>query len=77
MPKAFPIEFRNEVVAVARKREAPVSQIAKDFGASESSLHRWLKMAEVKDGGPSWDDGRRVDRTGGAEEAQPAVGARE
>ena len=50
MPKAFPLEFRRDVVAVARKREAPLSQIAKDFGVSEACLHRWLKMAEVEDG---------------------------
>jgi transposase len=30
--KAFPIEFRRDVVAVARKGQAPLSQIAKDFG---------------------------------------------
>jgi hypothetical protein len=41
MPKAFPIEFRRDVVAVARKGQAPPSQIAKDFGISESCLHRW------------------------------------
>jgi hypothetical protein len=34
MPKAFPEEFRRDVVAVARRREAPISQIAKDFGIS-------------------------------------------
>lgn len=34
MPKAFPLEFRRDVVAVARKGEAPLSQIAKDFGIS-------------------------------------------
>jgi len=50
MPKAFPLEFRRDVVAVARKGEAPVSQIAKDFGISESCLHRWLKLADVDDG---------------------------
>ena len=50
MPKAFPIEFRRDVVAVARKGEAPLSQIAKDFGISESCLHRWLKIADVDDG---------------------------
>lgn len=32
MPKAFPPEFRRDVVAVARKGEAPLSQFAKDFG---------------------------------------------
>jgi transposase len=50
MPKAFPIEFRRDVVAVARKGEAPLSQIAKDFGISESCLHRWLKLADVDEG---------------------------
>jgi transposase len=50
MPKAFPLEFRRDVVAVARKGEAPISQIAKDFGISESCLHRWLKLADIEDG---------------------------
>lgn len=50
MPKAFPPEFRRDMVAVARKGEAPLSQIARDFGISESCLHRWLKMADVDDG---------------------------
>ena len=50
MPKAFPLEFRRDVVAVARRREAPLSRIAKDFGISEACLHRWLKMADVEDG---------------------------
>ena len=36
MPKAFPVEFRREVVAVARKGGAPLTQIAKDFGISEA-----------------------------------------
>ena len=50
VPKAFPIEFRNDVVAVARKGEAPIAQIAKDFGVSESCLQRWLKLADIEDG---------------------------
>ena len=50
MAKAFPIEFRRDVVAVARKGEAPLSQIARDFGISESCLHRWLKLADRDDG---------------------------
>ena len=50
MPKAFPIEFRNDVVAVARKGEAPIAQIAKDFGVSESCLQRRLKLADIDDG---------------------------
>jgi transposase len=50
MPKAFPLEFRRDVVAVARKGEAPLSQVAKGFGVSESCLHRWLKLADIDDG---------------------------
>jgi transposase len=50
MPKAFPMEFRRDVVAVARKGEAPLVQIAKDFGISESCLHRWLKLADIDEG---------------------------
>ncbi|WP_247596073.1 MULTISPECIES: transposase [unclassified Rhodococcus (in: high G+C Gram-positive bacteria)] len=50
MPKAFPEEFRRDVIAVARKGEAPLRQIAKDFGVSEACLHRWLKIANRNDG---------------------------
>jgi transposase len=50
MPKAFPLEFRRDVVAVARKGEAALSQVAKDFGISESCLHRWLRLADIEDG---------------------------
>ena len=31
MPKAFPAQFRADVVAMARKREAPMRQIAQDL----------------------------------------------
>ncbi|TFB69218.1 transposase [Cryobacterium sp. Hz9] len=34
MPKPYPPEFRRDVVAVARKYDAPLNQIAKDFGIS-------------------------------------------
>lgn len=50
VPKAFPLEFRRDVVAVARRGEAPIARIAKDFGISESCLQRWLKLADVEDG---------------------------
>ena len=49
MPKAFPQEFRRDVIAVARRGEAPLSRIAKDFDVSESCLQRWLKIADVED----------------------------
>ncbi len=38
MPKAFPPEFRDEVVRVARRREQSLRQTAKDFGISESHI---------------------------------------
>ena len=50
MAKAYPKEFRDDVVAVARKGQAPLSQIAKDFGISEGTLSNWLKRADVEDG---------------------------
>lgn len=50
MPRPYPVEFGRDVVAVARKREASLSQIAKDFGISEACLHNWLKRADVEDG---------------------------
>jgi transposase len=48
--RAFPEEFRRDVVAVARKGEAPITQIAKDFGVSPAALHRWMKIADREDG---------------------------
>jgi len=50
VPRAFPREFRDDVVAIARKGELPIRQVARDFGVSESCLQRWLKIADVEDG---------------------------
>ncbi len=50
MPKPYPKEFRDDVVAVARKDQAPLNQIAKDFGISEGCLHNWMKKADIEDG---------------------------
>ena len=49
MAKPYPREFRDDVVAVARKGQAPLSQIAKDFGISEGSLANWMKQADIED----------------------------
>ena len=43
-------QFRDDVVAVARKGEAPIAEIAKDFGISETCLRNWLAKADVEDG---------------------------
>lgn len=50
MAKAYPADFRRDVGAVARRHEAPLIQIAKDFGISDATLHNWLKKADVEDG---------------------------
>ena len=50
MPKPFSAEFRRDVIAVARKGEASVAQVARDFEISESCLQRWLKIADREDG---------------------------
>ena len=50
MPKPFPREFRDDVVAIARRRESSFAQIAKDVGISESRLTGRLKAADIEDG---------------------------
>ncbi len=65
MPKPYPAEFRRDVIAVARKSEASVAQVAKDFGISETCLQRWLKIADREDGLAPPTSG---DRGGGAKD---------
>jgi transposase len=50
MPAARPPEFRRRAVELARRREQPVAQIAKDLGISESCLRRWMDVADVDEG---------------------------
>ena len=52
MPKPYPQEFRDDVVAVARRRDPKTTlrQIATDFGISESCLNNWLAKADRDDG---------------------------
>ena len=61
MPPAYPREFRQDVIRVARGREPDVllKTIAADFGISESCLANWLRQADRDDGirlGPSTDE---------------------
>ncbi len=61
MPKPYPKEFRDDVIAVARRREPGVTigQIAADFGISESCLNGWLSRADRDEGirpGPTSDE---------------------
>jgi len=50
MPKPYPREFRENVVAVARQGREGIAQIAKDFGIAESCLRNWLSAADAEDG---------------------------
>ena len=50
MPAAKPPEFRRRAVELARRREQPVAQIAKDLGISESCLRRWMAVDDVDAG---------------------------
>lgn len=50
MPKPYPKEFREDVVAIARRREASFAQVAKDFGISETCVQNWVRKAEIDDG---------------------------
>lgn len=50
MAKRYPQEFRDDVVRVARRRETPLAQIARDFGISEATLYAWMKRADIEDG---------------------------
>ncbi|BDZ62368.1 hypothetical protein Lsed01_00969 [Demequina sediminis] len=52
MLKPYPKEFRDDVIAVARRREAGVTikQIAHDFGISQTCLQNWLRSDDVETG---------------------------
>jgi transposase-like protein len=51
VPKAYPKEFREDVVRVFRESDSTIEQVAKDFGVSASCLQRWLAQDEKARGG--------------------------
>jgi transposase-like protein len=40
MPQAYPAEFRQRAVELARQRAQPVAQIAADLGIAQSCFRR-------------------------------------
>lgn len=50
MPAPKSPEFRQRAVELARQREKPIAQIAKDLGISESCLRRWVDQADTEAG---------------------------
>ncbi len=50
MPAPHPPEFRRRAVELARLREKPISEIARDLSISESCLRNWINQADIDDG---------------------------
>lgn len=50
MPRAYPEEFRQRAVELARQGVRPVSQIAAELGIAQSALHRWVRQADLDEG---------------------------
>ena len=58
MPAPKSPEFRQRAVELARLREKPIAQIAKDLSISESCLRRWMDQADIDAGHGLTRDGR-------------------
>ena len=50
MPKKFPVEFKRDVVRVARRGDLSQAEVAADFDVSVESVRRWVRQADVDDG---------------------------
>lgn len=50
MPKKFPVEFKRDVVRVARRGDLTLAEVAVDFDVSVESVRRWMHQADVDDG---------------------------
>jgi transposase len=44
-------EFKTEAVALALKREKPISRVAMDLGLNENGLRRWIHESEATGSG--------------------------
>jgi len=53
--RSYTKEFKTEAVALAEKKEKPISQVAKDLGLNENVLRRWItqtrEVSELKSKG--------------------------
>ncbi|MFE4724318.1 hypothetical protein ACFRLW_49855, partial [Streptomyces sp. NPDC056728] len=85
MPKAYPEEFCEDVVRVARNRGPGVTlkQEAADFGVQVMTLSKWKLRADIDNGPETRNDqpgergtagGTSADQTAGAGERGPAPG---
>jgi len=44
--RSYTKEFKTEAVALAEKKEKPISQVAKDLGLNENVLRRWITQTK-------------------------------
>jgi transposase len=44
--RSYTKEFKTEAVALAEKKEKPISQVAKDLGLNENVLRRWIHQTK-------------------------------
>ena len=58
--KAYPKEFRNNVVKLVQVGERSLREVAEEFGISTDSVRRWVQQAER-------DQGTRKDGVSSAE----------
>ena len=50
MPKRFPLEFKRDVVTVARRGDLTINEVAADFDIAPESVRRWMRQADIDDG---------------------------
>jgi transposase len=50
MPKKFPPEFKRDVVAVARRGDLKINEVAADFDVAPETVRRWVRQADIDDG---------------------------
>jgi len=62
MPRAYPQEFREDVVRIARLGELTYLQITKDVGISKTCVSNWVRRTDVED--------RKCSRTSSAMDAE-------
>jgi transposase len=48
--RQFPVEFKRDVVTVARRGDLTIPEVAADFDVSVESVRRWMRQADIDDG---------------------------
>ena len=48
--RSYTKEFKTEAVALAEKKEKPISHVAKDLGLNENVLRRWITQTRQAEG---------------------------